>query len=120
MARSLYNLIAPLDINDDSICVPVAPIIISNSNEAINSKINYFPVPLHDELILQFDSKNNSVYEFSLIEASSGKIVKELKIENTQEPSIKINISGISEGMYIFTLKSKGLLVSSGKIAKIN
>jgi hypothetical protein len=120
MARSLYNLYAPLDINDDSICVPVAPIIILNSNEEINSKINYYPVPLRDELILQLNSKQNSVYEFSLIEASSGKVIKEFKIEKTQEPNIRINISDVSDGMYIFTLKIKGLLVSTGKIVKIN
>ncbi|MBV6472659.1 MAG: hypothetical protein JPMHGGIA_00917 [Saprospiraceae bacterium] len=120
MARSLYNLYGPLDINDDSICVPIAPIIISNSNDAMNSKLNYYPVPLRDELILQLNSKQNLVDQFSLIEASSGKIVKELKINKIQEPNIRINISEISEGMYIFTLRSKGLLVSTGKIVKIN
>lgn len=120
MARSLYNLYAPLDINDYSICIPIAPIIISGSNEVSNSKIEYYPIPLRDELILQLNSKQNSDYEFSLIEASSGKKVKELKISITQEPNVRINISEISDGMYIFTLKSKGLLVSTGKIIKIN
>lgn len=109
-----------MDINDDSICVPVAPIIISDSNEAINSKINYYPIPLRDELILELLSKQNLDYEFALIEVSSGKVVKELKIEKAQEPYVKISISEISEGMYIFTLKSKGLLVSTGKVVKIN
>jgi len=121
MARSLYNLYAPLDINDDSICVPpVLPIIFSNSHQATDSKVRYYPVPLRDELIIQLSPKQFSEFEISLIEASSGKIVKNFKFEKFDEEYIKINISDISDGMYIFTIKSKGSIVSSGKIVKLN
>lgn len=119
LARSLYNLYAPLDINDDSICISVAPIIISNSSEEFKSKVNYYPVPMRDEIVFELNPNQDSEYEFSLIDVSTGRIVKDFKIENTKERNIRINISEISEGMYIFTLKSKGLPVSTGKIVKI-
>ncbi len=120
LARSLYNLYAPLDINDDSICISGAPIIISNSSEEFKSKVNYYPVPMRDEMVFELKPNQDSEYKFSLIDVSTGRIVKEFKIENTKERNIRINISEISEGMYIFTLKSKGLLVSTGKVVKIN
>jgi PKD repeat protein len=120
MARSLYNLYGPLDINDDSICMPTSPIIISSSEDWTSSEIKYFPVPFKDEFILQIPTELKSEFEISFIEIATEKIIKKFKFKKINEELIKLNIRDVSQGMYIFTLKNNGILVSTGRIIKIN
>jgi len=116
MARSLYNLYGPLDINDDSICQPVLPIIITNTQIQSKLEVSYFPVPSKEALKFQFPEGRYPEVEISLIDASSGKTIKVYSLGDITGPEINLRIQDISTGMYIFTLKTKGETVSTGKI----
>jgi len=116
MARSLYNLYGPLDINDDSICQPVLPIIITNTQQLDKLEVSYFPVPSKEALKFQFPEGRYPEVEISLIDVPTGKTIKIYNLGDIIGGEINLRIHDITTGMYIFTLKTKGETVSTGKI----
>ncbi|NVO03713.1 MAG: T9SS type A sorting domain-containing protein [Bacteroidetes bacterium] len=88
------------------------PYIGINEITANNIKLNVYPNPANSEINITSNLNENANFElFDL----AGKIVKsELIIGQNQ----KINLDGISNGMYIYSLKDvKGNYLSNGKLS---
>ncbi len=72
------------------------------SYDFINSKI--FPNPVNNNVLIEFDNKNNSSFEITLLN-NSGKVVR--NITDIRQSTVNINIQELSSGIYFYKLISK-------------
>ncbi len=91
--------------------------VISGVNEtAAASKVNVFPNPVTDVATFRIDRNTLAQYNGTLslkVYDAIGNIVKEVK--NIHNNDIKINMTGLRTGFYMYELKSETRNLSRGK-----
>jgi hypothetical protein len=97
-----------------------APTGVSESH-MLSNNISLFPNPSSSELSVNFDSKQSGVAELSIYDVS-GKhynTIKDLSIL-PGDNSMKINTSGLPEGVYIIGIHVDGILQKNEKFVVIH
>lgn len=81
-----------------------------------NSNILIFPNPVSDKINIQFNTDEESVYDFQIFDIN-GKIILEKYLKPTDK-SYSIDLSSLQSNIYIYKLKSSGDTIKEGRILK--
>lgn len=85
--------------------------------EALNSSINVYPNPFHDQLIIEMPKEFEKEVTLQLFN-SCGKLIHTQKINPNTSPNIFLKTDNLQEGFYFLKLND-GLSIQSKKIIKI-
>lgn len=85
-----------------------------NSNKAIKEEVNVFPNPADKTVNFKFPA--NEVYANCTIEIRNlmGEIT--ITMELISEELITLDIGNLKQGIYFYSIKSKGLIIKQGKL----
>jgi hypothetical protein len=86
---------------------------IAVNAEEIAQKIEIFPNPFNDNIIIQNNSKEDLVVEFTTID---GKTIKQTTLHEREN---KINTATLNSGLYLVKITRNGELVLTSKLLKL-
>ena len=86
----------------------------SSDNVPKPSGISIFPNPVHDNLIVRFNTLSLGSIQFILYDCMG----KECKRISAVSNDLEVGMKDFSEGIYFFTIADKEIILASGKILK--
>lgn len=99
-------------ITDNQNFIGCNPDLSALEEKLNNEKFEIFPNPAYDYINFEINFPLNEYLDFELFDCY-GRRVKEVKLKR---PAQTLSLLGINEGLYLYIIRNKNLIVGKGKI----
>ncbi len=88
-------------------------VVLSVDSRSFNTMVSIYPNPFSDSATLTYEKFSGKPYEISIVDIN-GKVVK--YINNILSNSLKINMTGIKKGIYLYKVFEGKTKIASGRL----